>query len=513
MGLARQIALPHEYAPERFPSFPALERTAVMAFCQPTTLTLPASTSVKILLARQATYPLWADYDPGVFSYSVSYGCDSVAGTPSETNSANVVGAIAYSSGNTTASGSLVGVSGSVAALPYPIVGVDGSQVPFIWAPAGSTVVVSISRTANTGGTTYQVFMKTWSSPGQYSFLTQNITVVAGNRSNGASFVSSGQWICPVSFTQTNDASGIQAAGTNVVALTVVRGLTSVTGSVSNLPTVIVATGVQPVQFLPLTSPAEFANSQLPWFATRTTAAAMLGSNVSQVLNKAGTILGGRVSPNVIDPFSVTQSYVNTLHPAEKAWLPLETGVYTYCPPSTDLSNFWDYTLHLMGGAFAPIPVYRLDNDALVNVAFVTAGSVAESLAVTLDWHIEFRTSSALFQIGLSSLPLEVLHQAQLSLTQAGYFFENPEHKSVLQKVTAAVKRFAPHLMTAAGAAFPQFAGALNAARRLIIPQPKAMKMTATSATSSGIVSKKVVVSRSGAKKKSTRPRDKKGKR
>lgn len=502
MGLARQIALPHEYAPQRFPSFPALERTAVMGFCQPTTLALTASVAVKMMLARQAAYPLWAEYDPGAFAYTVSYASDQVSGAASDTNTVEFSGMRSSSVGNVTAGADLPGIAGAVAALPYAPVGIDVTQAPFIWVPPGYTLLCCILRQNATGNTTYGVTLEQWSAPGQFDTVLFSSTVAAGNRSVGNSVggIPQGGWFRPRSATIQNDAAASQIIGPIFVSLTVCKGFSGLVASATVFPTITV-TNPALVGFLPLVAPAEFSNSQLPWFATRTTSAAVLGTNVSQVLNKAGTILGGRVSPNVINPFTVSQSYVNTLHPAEKAWLPLETGIYTYCPPSTDLSNFWDYTTHVQGSG-SIIPVYRLDNDSLVNVAFLTAGSVTETLAVTLDWHIEFRTSSALFQIGLSTLPLEVLHQAQLSLTQAGYFFENPEHKSVLQKVVAAVKRFAPHLMSAAGSAFPQYMGALNAARNLLLPQPKAIKMKPTTAQSSGITRKKVVVARPRNKKR-----------
>jgi hypothetical protein len=246
----------------------------------------------------------------------------------------------------------------------------------------------------------------------------------------------------------------------------------------------------------PILVSSEFANSQLPWFATRTTAAAMLGTNVTQILNKAGTVLGGRVSPNVISPWSVTSSYIQGLHPAEKAWLPLETGVYTFAPPSTDMAHFWDYTLNTAAGAAAS-PVYRLDNDSLVNVLFVTPGSAEESLAVTASWHIEFRTSSALFNVALSGMSLEVFHQSQLSLATAGFFFDNPDHKAILAKIIGAANRIAPYAFGALSAVHPNAAtvaragynalsGYLNA--RAVPVKNGPMKMVPTSGQRSGIV-------------------------
>jgi hypothetical protein len=226
-----------------------------------------------------------------------------------------------------------------------------------------------------------------------------------------------------------------------------------------------------------------------------------LGTNVTQVLNKGGTILGGRVSPAVIDPWRVQQSYVNALHPAEKAFLPLETGVYTYCPPSTDLIFFSDHTLNTGQGASA-CPIYVLSNDALYNKLYLTTAGVEESLACTVTWHLEFRTSSALFQIGLSGLTLESLHQAQLVLAETGYFFENPKHDAVLSKVISAAKKYVPMAVgaynPAVGAVMKGMIKAKAKPRATIKPKTGPSKPRTTTAAASGMLPK-------GQKKKSKR--------
>lgn len=77
-GLSKQMALPHEYAPLRFPSFPALERTALMGFTVPGTVPLSASQSTKILVARQAAYPVWAEVDNVSSAYGLAYCSEGV---------------------------------------------------------------------------------------------------------------------------------------------------------------------------------------------------------------------------------------------------------------------------------------------------------------------------------------------------------------------------------------------------------------------------------------------------
>lgn len=490
-GLAKQIALPHEFAPERFPSFPALERTAVMGFCQPATLELPASTPVKMMLSRQAAYPLWADFDPGTFAYQAGYMTSTGGIASNDTVDLPIVGAVTWSQGNEMASTNYVGVSGHVATGPYTPMGVDGGDTPFIWMPSNSYLTVSLLRPNLVGGISARVSIEFWVNPGQFD--TYTMPTATWNDGYGSISVQSsapaGNWLRPRSVWLSSDGSA-GFTGPLLVQLTVTRDLPTITNSPGpNFPMLNAAASAGSC-FLPVTYPAEFANSRMPWYSTRTTAAAVLGTNVSQVLNKAGTILAGRVAPAVTNPFRVASSYINTLHPAEKAWLPCETGVYTFCPPSTDLSAFWDYTAHWENQYLTTVaPVYRLDNDSLVNVMFITAGAVAEQLALTLDWHVEFRTTSALFQIGLSTMPLEVLHQAQIALTSAGFFFENPEHKAVLNKVLSAVKRYGPQVANIAAMALPQYATAFRGAK-MILPKVMGNKMQPTSAANSGITPK-----------------------
>jgi len=194
---------------------------------------------------------------------------------------------------------------------------------------------------------------------------------------------------------------------------------------------------------LPWAPPSEFATTPLPYYATRTTAAAALFTNVSKVQNKEGTIQAGRLNPKATNIWSAAKSALTNLHPSEKQLLGLETGFYTFCPPSTDLASFWDYTLSTAQGASAA-PMVRLDNDSLANLFFFDDPDGSTSLAVNVDYHIEFRTTSALWPIGLSAMSLESLHAAQLSLVEVGFFFPNETHEELKKKVV-------PRLATALG--------------------------------------------------------------
>lgn len=75
-SVAKAFSLPHETPPIRLPSFPALEKTAVLTFNQTATITVTSDPNLnRGAVFRQAAYPLWMDVpDPGgyAFGYSAS---------------------------------------------------------------------------------------------------------------------------------------------------------------------------------------------------------------------------------------------------------------------------------------------------------------------------------------------------------------------------------------------------------------------------------------------------------
>jgi hypothetical protein len=390
----------------------------------------------------------------------------------------------------------------------------EGGQ-PWFYAPFNATVSAIILASGAMPAVSASITLDVWSSPGEYANSTLVANTAAGNW--GSALAASNTFTGANTFYRPRSMLLDMSVATSLFGLNLSVVFVVSIGTQAYVPAaspgVLTVTPTVARALLPLTTSSEFANSTLPWYATRTLSAAMLCTNVTQVLNKSGTVLAGRVSPNVVNPFSVTSAYIGALHPAEKAWLPLETGLYTYCPPSSDLANFWDYSLATGGvaqntgagiGSFvspASAPLYRLDNDAMVNVAFVTAGPADEALAITVSWHIEFRTSSALFQVALSGMTLETLHQAQLVLATAGFFFDNPDHRAIIAKVVQAANKLAPLALgaakmysplatTAATKGYNMVARAYNAARKVPVPSGPA-RMPTTTASASGIVPRK----------------------
>lgn len=482
-----------------------------MGFNAPASLTLPASTPVKVGVCRQASYPVWADQTVNGMSYGATWRSTTIVDATAPTANYVLDTDIWYAwEGNQTRPvyqyPQVIGASSS----PWgqPLIGTDNAGSPnhYIYVPGGWTLFASISKTdapAVSALVTANISYQIWNTPGEnVTGGSREITVAANFMSGGRDVFTAGNgvWVTPMSLS-IGGATSIPMGSTWTISFVVIAGgpLTTVFSPQNlgagyftiNAPATVSS-------FLPLVAPSEFSNSALPWSATRLTAVGFLGTNVSQVLNKAGTILGGRASPSMHNMFNIASGTVNNFHPAEKAWLPLETGVYTYTPPSTDLGQFWDYTgTSMLSSNTAAFPVFRLDNDAMYNVMFLTAGSVAESLAVTVSWHLEFRTSSSLFQISLSGLALETLHQAQLALASAGYFFCNPDHKAVLSRIVAAARKLTPGQVGHLKKAMPMVHKVVRKTRKAhkylkeapknVKPKTDYNKMKATSARGSGI--------------------------
>ncbi len=477
-----------------------------MGFNQPETLPLPASTSVPVTLFRQAAYPVWAD-TTRPYCCAVDYHFNAVPSVVG--GGTGVSGEVSVNVGPsldwwTTADRSVgaefPGIAGTpVGNFPYPILGRDDAEPgpEFIYCPPGSQagVIVYIkSGTVSTAITNVGATLEIWQAPGSTASFTLTGQILAGQKGGFMAFAPSvaQSWfrISSMNFTNSNTgAIDFRDSGATIYVSSAPTNTYTSSATTNGVLTFGTVASVQ--RHLPLVYPKEFSNSTLPWRAARVTASAFLGTNVSQVLNKGGTVLGGRMSPAVINAWALTEQDVAALHPAEKAFLPLETGVYTYAPPSTDLVFFHDYTsTNTPGTGTAQVPVFRLDNDSLYNKMFITAAGATESLACTVSYHIEFRTSSSLFQIGLSGMTLESLHTAQLSLAEAGFFFENPEHDSVLKKVIASAKKFAPQVVGAINPAAGKLLTSIIG-KNTVRPKSGPSRAPGTSGKASGIVADK----------------------
>lgn len=502
---ARTMALPGRHKPLRYPSFPALERTATMSFNVPKQLDCPAG-DTRVMVCRQAAYPAWASttfpidkqYMAGSIWKCQDRGATSAAiGTAFHEPVGSSISHYVSTAGTTSPSSTKPGLVGTnLDPFPggNPILGIDEATGPVEWlyVPSGAYIVVCANFSANWTGE-YRIQLEDWDAPGQTSSWAEYGGSVSASNSVGHAglvFASGGggRWVRIVGVWLSSNATVVRQVymSLGIVMNASSAVITPQTGA--NWPTItaVAASEVKPF-FFPAAFPVEFANSKLPWYSARCTAAAALFTNTTKVLNKEGTVLWGRVAPQAINIWhSVDKTYITTLHPAEKAFLPLESGTYTYVPPSTDLTRFLDYSSNSTGefGAYvaSSVPLVRLDNDSLVNIGFINDIDGGTSLAMNVDWHLEFRTSSTLFDIGLSNSPIEALHGAQLILLKHGFFFDNFDHVAMINRLIQFAGSMYPFMRLAAPVAKGFYRATSTASTKLLAP-PRA-----TSAARSGIV-------------------------
>lgn len=519
-SIAKSIALPGKTSPVRFPSYPALERTALMGFNASLGAKINTS-NTHYMLSRQAALPLWGDYQAvGGADQALTWGVSYVLTAFGPGNPGSALPAIYsevtdqigawHQSTNYGVSNPTRNVPGGDWPTTFPVIGVDAgtTEIPWVYAPKGSKLIFS----TNAQNFKYDavIQLETWVSPGQTLPIALSGVISSGainQAAGGQILVARNSWyrVKGVAYT---DLSGAILQTSPTVSLGCVLS------DLSPAFTTNATTGVWSVSsandtawyFLPLTVSPEFSNSVLPWLSTRLNAVAALFTNTTKVLNKEGTVLWGRTNPVLYDPFNVTYSTLQGLHPAEKAFMDLEHGCYAYNPPSTDLANFYTYALNInsLGINAQWLPLYRLDNPAFTAQAYFTDPDGGTNLAINLDYHTEFRTSSTLFQIGVSSMPLETLHMAQVALLKAGFFFSNFDHTEMISKIIKFIGSMHPLLSVG----IPMANGLMQAASVAISNRPTAAnRPVATSGQGAGIVSRSAPQRARKARVATRRPR------
>jgi len=257
----------------------------------------------------------------------------------------------------------------------------------------------------------------------------------------------------------------------------------------------------------PIGLPPEFNNSTLPYASTRANAVAALFSNVSAVLNKEGTIRATRLPATAFNMFAdwSANPMFTSSHPAETYFGPLEKGMYTFTLADGASTPFHDCRLDTLGGTAIPLfPISGFEYVNCVLFSDLDAGT-GTNLALTIDSHLEFRTNSALFQLGYSTVALEAYHLAQVALVGRGLFYENPTHMAVIGSLLrAAVAKVAPVAKTLAITA-GQAVGSklLSMARDKVGRMTQSLPVQTKSSVPQVVVRRRVVVGkRKGGKKK-----------
>lgn len=453
--LARIIAVPHDHQPTRLPSFPNLERTATMRFMG--TATITASTVPQdMFLMRQPAFPLWITtaLNPVVAADS----CSIYTLFDSGYDQFQTGGESLEFPDQTLSGVASAGTKAITDKFRLPVGSCDGRLFAFVGT---ENVVISLPLVAFTGtSAAFQLHYEYWDHGviglGTVSFLGQaglvGVTVV--NLCLGANNYA---WIRPVRLVCTTAPSVVMgfsgAVYVGVTTTSITPGAAVYGGT--NFLTAPAAHGTSVIRaVLPWSAPPEFTVSTLPYRSTRVTACAVLVSNVTAVLAKEGTVEAARVpigqAINIWARGSAISDILSEAHVHERYFGALEKGLYAYSAPDAASAVF--STAYETGSGITPVlPVVRLDQIdyvSLLRLSDLAATNGDSTFAVTLDTHLEFRSSSMLFPLGYSAVPLESYHAAQLALANLGTFFENPTHLAAITRlVSGAVRTIAPIVM------------------------------------------------------------------
>lgn len=434
-GLAKTIAIPREHKAERIPTFPALERTGVLSFTDTKTITVYSEQSLEAMVCRDPAFPVWATQSLSGSSsiYTMVTGTGDTFTVQSSDTNMIAVGPLANFYTNT----------GSVyAQVPYstPILTYQGERYFY--------------NMTNRIGFEFQFL----AAPG-VSGMTASMALIDSKQEITNHVITAAIWVAGTtagySIALPNGTVGFRlielgiSVTTSVTATSLAYGIT--TETTSSATPLSVPTGVGPSVLFPICKPVEAASTTVPWKAVRSTAVGALFSNVTAVMNKEGTIKCARVSSESTSCLAYRNfdTAIDTVYPKDRYFGAMENGLYTFTLPDTGSESYRDV---LVNGDFnvapiwsgAPLYVANFDLDKLAYaniIVFTDIGTADSTLAVTIDRHIEFRSSSVLFPLGYSRLQLETYHAAQMALVQLGVFFENPVHLSLISAAVASAVR------------------------------------------------------------------------
>jgi len=227
----------------------------------------------------------------------------------------------------------------------------------------------------------------------------------------------------------------------------------------------------------PLIQPPEIQTAPMIYNSMRANAVGVCFSNTTAVLSKEGSVEAFYYSQSSKDKgWSGLQNlnYFPTLFadtaPKNRYSGLLEKGLYTFTLPDEPSMQFHDRVVQIpIIASTGNVPLIQLGASDIVNIIrFTDYGEPGTTLLVSGCIHSEFRSSSMLWPVAFSRMPLEEWHRAVLGLTDIGPFFENPVHLAAIAALArAAAIRALPYLAPVASAA-------LSAAKEKILGMAQA---------------------------------------
>lgn len=441
--MAKTIAVPNQYRPRRMPTFPALERTSILSFTSTGIQSVPSAGTANYVLCRSPAFPLWHGKIVGdIGACKIDLNLDAAGASASQPVADDVE--------------PMFSVAGDFVGAAHPVVVYQGLSYVLLGGQASThggvnPYCIGIQATVTAGSFLYADITATylrWSASG--------VTTTSGDA--GVNLQVSGTqygtvWSIPADVFAVRVSSVTWFAGTGVTNTisSTQWGVTTTRETATNLQKAVcltspVTNGLSLVRrVLPAFPMPAYNESKLPYESSRATAVGVLFSNVTAVLNKEGTVECCRVPAGAYPVFSPLDWDFATVIPAERYFGPLEKGLYAFTLSDAQSDTYRD---HFRARGSDQNPLFDLEQVGYFSlIRFTDLDSASTTnLAITLDRHIEFRSTSQLFPLGFSSDTLESYHQTQIALAQMGTFMENPVHLATIARMAAtAIKAAWPY--------------------------------------------------------------------
>lgn len=454
--LAQHQALPSRRKPLRLPTYPTIERTSVKGFNSTATSGFADATigdQKYFAIFRTPTNYLWESQKPtapySLTRFVSSAGVNMPVSVGESIELDNVFSPdLLYQASNYGAS------QFAASSSPLPLArdddgrlwtyvpNCDGQQnVSFFRFKCGSAIGPLGKWNLTFAYTTDWTTKDAQRTNVQLACNGSDATIVEGY------FPVQGVWmsICSLSCTENSSASTARSA------TTVTWGICDAGTQNFLLPGTTLANPITPFLMPKISAPAEFDEAPTLWSDTRANAVAVLFSNVTASLYKEGTAKACRVLANDFAAGRYSndlESTFNNLYAGTRPELkyngPLAKGLYAYTTADSSTSTFRDWNSGKSSGTnFSAI--FRLGSFEYVSfIQFYDTQSTrsgtsatATILNITGDVHIEFRTTSTLWDVGVTRTSLEAWHRSQVALAAMPPFFENLTHMESIAGLAA----------------------------------------------------------------------------
>lgn len=436
--LAQTIAVPQSHPPQRLPSFPNAERTAVVSFMSTSTIGVPESTAMRVALVRSPTFPVWADKQYSTLQGSLTYSMWPASALVSASEGSviftfplSLVDVLTYKASFTPA-------NFDAQLVPFGVI----DKTTWFYIPANMYPGVILDMSTPCSGGINVICEVIDDSVGDYTPYTYVFNVTGDSTKAWVDFgfaQQTNRWIRPASMSITTP---ISVDGVELLKFEL--GWSTSTSFTTPLP-------IGPITvFHPIESPPEW-DTRLPYESVRSTAVSLLLSNVSRVLDKEGTVAGARLLTERSGMTNFSAGTFSKVNVRERYFGLLEKGAYCFTLPDAASDSFETYNTHATVGLK---PFRIMGHNYYVGLVLTDiASDSATTLAATVVNHLEFRTDSELFRLGYYDGDLESFHRAQKALAQMGCIFENPTHLAVIKAlVTKAIGYARPYLQPALAA-------------------------------------------------------------